>query len=133
MRGRLLTWMMITSLIPAIFLVLIGLTYAEKILSSERKINFSANAQDVYNLIRTFSPQPGAYFTHNNEYIKIITAEYTEEKHGFKCGQVTDNQLTIACKDGFIKPSLLQRAGKKMIYTDAFLRGYEIKANCFLL
>jgi methionyl-tRNA formyltransferase len=110
-----------------------GLTYAEKIISSERKINFSDNVQDVYNLIRTFSPHPGAYFTHNNQHIKIITAEYTEEKHGFKCGQIIDNQLTIACKDGFIKPSLLQRAGKKMIYTDAFLRGYEIKANCLLL
>ena len=110
-----------------------GITYAEKIRSSERKINFSVDVLDVYNLVRAFSPYPGAYFTHNNEHIKIITANYDRKKHNFKPGQVIDNQLNIACKDGFIKPTLLQRAGKKMIYTEAFLRGYKIKANDFVL
>ena len=106
-----------------------NIIYAAKIIAAERRINFSAKVQDIYNLIRTFSSYAGAYFIHDNEHIKIIAADYAIEEHGFKYGQVSDNKLTIACKDGFIKPSLLQRAGKKMIYTDAFLRGYEIKKN----
>ena len=35
-----------------------------------------------------------------------------------------DDKLGIACNGGFIYPQLLQREGKKMIYTGAFLRGF---------
>lgn len=48
MRGRLLTWMMVTALIPAIFLVLIGLTYAEKQLEKRALADLSAASKRLH-------------------------------------------------------------------------------------
>lgn len=111
----------------------VGITYAQKILPTERRINFSKNVRNIYNLVRSFSPSPGAYFFHKEERIKIITANFYEKKHESHFGQVIDHELTIACNGGFLKPLLLQRAGRKMLYTDAFLRGYPIPAFSQLL
>jgi len=44
-----------------------------------------------------------------------------------------DDTLSIACAKGIIKPTLLQREGKKMIYTDAFLRGFPIAKGTKLI
>lgn len=107
-----------------------GITYAKKIDKQEEKINWDMEAQEILNQIRALSPKPGAYFLHNNEIIKIIDAISTQESQDqstYKPGTVIDDQLTIACGSGYIRPLLLQRQGKKMIYTDAFLRGYSIK------
>ena len=110
----------------------IGITYAEKISSNERVIDFNLSAKKVNWKIRALSPKPGAYFTYNDEIIKIITAEVKDLKHDFKPGLVINDKLNIACKDGVIKPTLLQRQGKKMIYIDAFLRGLNIPTGTVL-
>ena len=47
-------------------------TYAHKISSSMRQLNFNNEVKTVYNKIRAFSPQPSAWFLINNERIKII-------------------------------------------------------------
>lgn len=103
-----------------------GLTYAEKITSFEERINFEQSARLVNCQIRALSPRPGAYFSFANEAIKVISAEYTTEDHNFRPGTVVGGDLKIACKDGFLQPKLLQRPGRKMIYADAFLRGFPI-------
>ena len=110
----------------------IGITYAEKISSDDRKIDFALSAREVNCKIRALSPKPGAYFMYNDEIIKIITAEVEGLKHDFKSGLVVNDKLNIACKEGVIKPTLLQRQGKKMMYTDAFLRGFYIPAGTVL-
>ena len=104
----------------------------EKIAAKEEVLNFNLSASEVNDRIRAFSPKPGAYFTYNNEIIKIIcaTAEDSNEKH--QPGTVIDNNLSIACKGSILKPTLLQRQGRKMIYTDAFLRGFNIPIGTLL-
>ena len=103
-----------------------GITYAEKLTSLEEKINFDQSARLVNCQIRALSPRPGAYFSYADEAIKVISAEYTTEDHNFLPGTVVGGDLKIACKDGFLQPKLLQRPGRKMIYADAFLRGFPI-------
>ncbi len=104
----------------------IGVTYAHKISSEERKIDFSKTATEVGRIIRCFSPKPGAYFEHNGEKIKIITAEILEDINVMgEPGAILDDKLTIKCQKGVIRPLLLQREGRKMLYTDAFLRGFK--------
>ena len=102
------------------------ITYASKILAEEKLLNFHLGVNEVNNKIRAFSPKPGAYFMHNNEKIKIISAKVDICYHDQKPGVVVDNNLGIACKNGILRPTLLQRQGKKMIYTEAFLRGFKI-------
>lgn len=104
-----------------------GSTHATKLSKADEKIDFNKTAFSIYCQIKTFTPRPGAYFTFKNESIKIIEAEYDDKLHNFLPGSVVDDDLTIACQNGFIYPKLLQREGRKMIYLDAFLRGFSIQ------
>ncbi|MDF3047055.1 MAG: fmt [Candidatus Midichloriaceae bacterium] len=104
-----------------------GITHAHKLSRSDEKINFNQEARLVGAQIRAFSPRPGAYFNYNGETIKIIECEVdqTISTKG-KPGTILDDDLHIACASGVIRPTLLQREGRKMLYTDAFLRGFKI-------
>lgn len=108
-----------------------GATYASKIDKLEEKIDWKKTASEIHYQIRTFSPRPGAHFIYKNEIIKIIEAVIVEDldNNTLSPGLVIDDKLTIACSSGFIQPTLLQREGRKMLYTDAFLRGFSIKIN----
>ncbi len=104
-----------------------NVTYANKITPEDRKINFNKPASKIINLIRAFSPKPGAWFKLNNERIKIF-----EAKQGTSRGKVStiiNNKFEIACSDGCIEPLVLQREGKKIVKKDDFLRGFELNIN----
>jgi methionyl-tRNA formyltransferase len=104
-----------------------GVLHAAKLTRADELINWQKSAFEIYCQIRAFSPRPGAYFKYNNEVIKIIQADYIAgDASQFQPGEVVDAEFTIACGDGFLKPTLLQREGRKMIYNDAFLRGFPI-------
>jgi methionyl-tRNA formyltransferase len=45
---------------------------------------------------------------------------------------VIDDALTIACGKGFLKPLVVQRAGKGAMDVEAFLRGYAIPQGTVL-
>ena len=47
-------------------------TFANKFLNEDRKINFNNSTTDVYNHIRAHGPKPGSWFTYKGERIKII-------------------------------------------------------------
>ena len=97
-------------------------TYANKFLSEDRKINFYNSADNVYNHIRAHGPKPGSWFIYNGERIKIIKAKKIN-KSG-ESSTILNKDFTIACKDGAILPLLIQREGKKVVSLDDFLRGF---------
>ncbi len=102
-------------------------TFAKKINSQDRKINFHKSMTDIINLVRAHSPKPGAWFTLNNERIKII-----DVKAGIDNGSVStilNNKFEIACIDGSVEPLKLQREGKEILTKDEFLRGFKFKIN----
>ncbi|MEE3154085.1 MAG: methionyl-tRNA formyltransferase, partial [Pseudomonadota bacterium] len=47
-------------------------------------------------------------------------------------GEVLDDRLAIACRDGAIRPIELQRAGKKKMDLDTFLRGNAVSEGSIL-
>ena len=115
-----------------------GIEYAKKLTKEEEKINWNNPASVIHAQIKAFSPSPGAYFSYNGEIIKIIEAvcEKSTNSESIKRppGTVLDANLSILCGDGIaLKPTLLQRQGKKMIYRDAFLRGFSIPEGVLLL
>jgi methionyl-tRNA formyltransferase len=97
-------------------------TYANKFLSEDRKINFYNSVDDVYNHIRAHGPKPGSWFTYRGERIKIIKAKKINELG--KSSTILNKDFMIACKDGAILPLLIQREGKKVVSLDDFLRGF---------
>jgi methionyl-tRNA formyltransferase len=108
-----------------------GVTYASKIDKAEARLDFSKNAEAVKRQIRAFSPVPGAWFEFNDERYKVLKAD------GFSlagnAGIVLDDQLTIACAQGAIRPTLIQRAGKPAMPLADFLRGNSIPKGSHLL
>ncbi len=102
-------------------------TYATKITSETRKIDFNNPSKNVINHIRAHAPKPGAWFILNKERIKIIDAKLGS-KNG-KTSTIINNNFEIACNDGSIEPLVLQREGKKIVTKEEFLRGFKLKIN----
>ena len=97
-------------------------TYANKFLSEDRKINFYNSTDDVFNHIRAHGPKPGSWFTYKGERIKIIKAKKINELG--ESSTILNKDFMIACKDGAISPEFIQREGKKVVSLDDFLRGF---------
>lgn len=105
-----------------------GITYAAKISKAESRIDFAKPARDVHNLIRGISPFPGAWFETGaggiNERIKVLRSALAEGAGA--PGEVLDESLTVACGDDAVRLVELQRAGKKPMRTEEFLRGFSL-------
>jgi len=102
-------------------------TYAKKLTSESRKINFNDNVTNVYNHIRAFSPKPSAWFIHNNQRINIIKCSMHICKS--ESSKILNVQFHIGCKNGKIIPQIIQREGKKPMEINEFLKGYKFKVN----
>jgi methionyl-tRNA formyltransferase len=106
-------------------------TYAAKIDKAEAAIDWSRPAQDIERQVRAFSPFPGAWFTLDGERIKLLRAEIVDAA-GVP-GAVLDEQMTIACGDGAIRPMQLQRAGKPAMRAQDYLRGRPAPVETILM
>jgi len=102
-------------------------TYAPKIEKREAKLDFSLPAVQVERQVRAFNPAPGAYFDYGNERIKVLAAEVSELSG--EPGTVLDHGLAVACGEGSILPSLVQRSGRGAMSTAELLRGFAIPAG----
>jgi methionyl-tRNA formyltransferase len=101
-----------------------GVTYAKKIDKAEARLDFSAPAVQVERQVRGFSPSPGAFFEYDGERYKVLAGEVVDG--GGWPGNVLDNQLTIGCGDGAIRPLTVQRAGRPAMDVSDMLRGKPI-------
>jgi methionyl-tRNA formyltransferase len=105
-------------------------TYAPKIGKAEAKLDFARSAEEVERQIRAFNPAPGAFFEHEGERIKVLAAEISELSGD--PGTLLDHGLTIACGEGSIVPTLVQRAGRAAMMPAELLRGFAIPAGARL-
>jgi methionyl-tRNA formyltransferase len=107
-----------------------GVTYASKIDKAESRLDFSGLAEQVERHVRAFFPVPGAFFEFEGERFKVIMTDVLEG--GGWPGNVLDDKLTIACGQGAIRPTRIQRAGKPAMDTAELLRGKPIPAGSYL-
>jgi methionyl-tRNA formyltransferase len=105
-----------------------GVTYAAKIEKAEARLDFGRSAAEVERQVRAYNPAPGAYFEFAGERIKLLAVQ-TEAGPRLSPGSVVDNGLAIACADGVIVPTLLQRAGRGVMTASELLRGFPIPAG----
>jgi methionyl-tRNA formyltransferase len=101
-----------------------GVTYAAKIDKAEARLDFSKPAVEVERQVRAFNPAPGAFFEVQGERVRVHSATVLAE-----CGEtgvVIDDQMTIACGEGAIRPILVQRAGRGVMTSKELLRGFAI-------
>lgn len=98
-----------------------GVTYASKIDKAEARLDWAMPAHKVDQLIRGLSPFPGAWFEHDGARIKVLGS--TLANGTGVPGEVLDNSLRVACGDGAVQLTRLQRAGKAAQDADDFQRG----------
>lgn len=108
-----------------------GVLYAAKIDKAETRIDFSRPARDVHNHIRGLSPFPGAWFEAEiggkPERIKVLASEMGDGAGA--AGTVIGDDLTIACGEGAVRLTKLQKAGGKPLAAADFLRGTPLPAG----
>lgn len=108
-----------------------GVTYAAKIRKEEARIDWSRPASEIARQVQGLAPFPGAWFEANGERVKLLKAEAGHDARG-RPGQVLDDCLNVACGEGYLRPLLLQRAGKGAITTGELLRGFAIPRGTIL-
>ncbi len=102
-------------------------TYANKITSESRKINFNNSVKSIINQIRAHAPKPGAWFYLNQERIKIIDAKPGKTKG--EVSKILNKNFEIGCNGGSIDPQILQKEGKNIVTKQEFLRGFKFKID----
>ena len=105
-------------------------TYAAKIDKAEARVDWDRPAQEVVRHVHGLSPFPGAWFDLAGQRVKLLRAE--EAEGSGNAGEVLDDRLAIACRDGAIRPIELQRAGKPKMDLDTFLRGNAVAEGSIL-
>lgn len=101
-----------------------GVTYAAKIDKAEARIDWSLPADQVDSQIRGLSPFPGAWFEYEGTRVKVLGSRVVEGAG--VAGAVLTDMLNVACGEGAIALTRLQKAGKGAQDVDVFQRGVQI-------
>ena len=108
-----------------------GVTYAAKISKDETRIDWSRPAVELVRQVQGLAPFPGAWFEANGERIKLLNAAAGHDAQGVP-GEVLDDCLNVACGEGYLRPLLVQRAGKAAMSAGELLRGFPIPKGTVL-
>lgn len=102
-----------------------GVTYAVKIDKAEARIDWDRSARAVLRHIHGLSPFPGAWceVPLEGEPVRLKVLRCELAKGEGRPGDLLDDRLTVACRDGAIRILELQRAGKAPMKAADFLRG----------
>lgn len=114
-----------------------GVTYAHKIEKAESSIDWQLPATVIGQRIRAFDPFPGASTVAQGETIKLWAAMLADGAMpaGVRAGQIVqaDAQgVVVACGEGALRLTVLQRAGGKRLPAADFLRGFALQPGMVL-
>jgi methionyl-tRNA formyltransferase len=107
-----------------------GITYAKKLTRDEAWLDWRLPAARLERQIRAFDPWPGAFFQIGDERVRVLAA--TVEAGSGPPGKVLNAGLAIACGEGVLRPTRLQRAGRGAMEAAALLRGFAIPPGTML-
>ncbi|MBV8063559.1 MAG: methionyl-tRNA formyltransferase, partial [Nevskia sp.] len=104
-----------------------GMTYAKKLSKDEARIDWSRSAEELARRVRAFNPAPVAWSELNGERIRFWNA--VAEPGGGEPGTVLElgrDGLRIACGEGVLRVSELQRPGGRVLAAAEAARGWNI-------
>lgn len=112
-----------------------GAIYAPKILKEEATLDFSQSAEKLARKIHAFNPFPGAAAIFNGAAVKLWRAEALADGHGAQPGQVLaaspEQGVLVACGDGTLRLTELQKPGGKRLPAAEFLKGFKLEGGRF--
>lgn len=113
-----------------------GVTYAAKISKEEAALDFRLTASQIARKIRAFTPFPGTHAAYQGQTIKIWAAEALSKQSGQPAGQILSahphDGVLVACGQGVLKLTELQKPGGKRLPAAEFLQGFPLASGtCF--
>tara|TARA_B110000977_G_scaffold129798_1_gene165542 strand:- start:2279 stop:3178 length:900 start_codon:yes stop_codon:yes gene_type:complete len=103
-----------------------GVTYAAKIDKAEARVDWNRPTVEVDRQIRGLSPFPGAWCMVGDERVKLLASRIAD---GLDAAGTVMNGFTIACADGAVAVTRVQRAGKTAMDADQALLGLDLGAK----
>jgi methionyl-tRNA formyltransferase len=109
-----------------------GVTYASKLSKEDARLDWTLPAAALARKVRAFNPVPGAWTPFNGEVLKIWQAESVPGKG--RPGEVLSvgEGMVVACGEGALKITELQKAGARRMDAGAFLAGVKITPGALL-
>ncbi|MFZ6735775.1 methionyl-tRNA formyltransferase [Undibacterium sp. Ji42W] len=112
-----------------------GINYASKIRKEEAALDFSLPAEILARKIRAFNPFPGTHAQYAETTIKIWGAKLFETTGNHKPGQIlsanTEQGVIVACGQGSLSLTELQKPGGKRLSVADFLQGHALNEGNF--
>ena len=111
-----------------------GATYASKLESHERNIDWSQSAKQIGRTVRAFAPVPGARTRLSGKWLKLLSGEPLDRAHELQPGEVNlhAGHMDVGCGEGVYRILNLQPEGKKGMRTEDFLHGIHDTLNLIL-
>ena len=103
--------------------------YAPKLAKEEAGIRWNRTAAENDRVVRAFNPFPGASTTFGGQLVKVWGARLAEDLRAApgEILKVSPEGIAVACGEGGLILTELQRAGGKRLAVAQFLSGFELK------
>jgi methionyl-tRNA formyltransferase len=106
-----------------------GVTYAAKISKEEARLDLSEPADVLWRKVRAFNPFPGAHAQAGGVTVKIWGAEPVEAsgEPGKVLAADAGQGIVVACGQGALRLTELQKPGGKRLAAAEFLKGFPLE------
>lgn len=105
-----------------------GVTYAAKLDKSEAALDWRQSAAQLDRSVRAFNPFPGATAQLDGQTIKVWAAEPVAASGEIgRILAVGSDGIVVACGEGALRLTELQKAGGKRLPAADFLRGFPLE------
>lgn len=110
-----------------------GVTYARKIEKAEARIDWRRPASELDCHIRGLTPSPGAFFeiARGKETVRVKVFRAKPVELEGRPGEILSagDSIVVACGEGALEITGLQRAGKSPVGAREFLRGFPLSVG----
>lgn len=104
-------------------------TYAPKLTTEDARIDWSADAGTIHDLVRALDPEPGAWTTLAGARLKVFEATPSQVE-GLAPGQISlDGGLHVGTGDGAVSLDEVQPATKRRMLGADFARGLRLDGS----
>lgn len=101
-----------------------GVTYAPKLEREHGCLDWRRPAAALERQLRALTPWPGCWTSYDGQCLRVLAGEVAAGEG--ESGEVLDDRLTVACGEGALRLTRLQRPGGRPLPASAFLRGFDL-------
>jgi len=104
-----------------------GHTYAKKIKKNENQIKWTSSSQEVVNIIRAFSPSPGAFSYLSDKRVKLLRGKEIKYHKINNPGEISINsgKFIVGTSMGAVEILELQLEGKRVMGAAEVINGFQ--------